>query len=237
MGIEPAISLHDVGARLAQIRGTRERVAAGTLLSLLKSGQLKAGFQFPSLPATVTWVTIPNDYWATVSNDKFRMIRYSSENRRSGVFKVRIGDFADVIAPSMLDGAKGNLPAKLKAILSATTRSYEVEIKESEWEAYRQNQPVMDAKGKSGRHQKQEWRDVCVIIGAYLMNYLMNYQQKTSKPLKPEHAAEAIFRHCKAAGMEHPPAAATIRDVLSNIQARSTTIGKQIDSSPTGADE
>jgi hypothetical protein len=76
-----------------------------------------------------------------------------------------------------------------------------------------------------------------VIIGAYLMNYLMNYQQKTSKPLKPEHAAEAIFRHCKAAGMEHPPAAATIRDVLSNIQARSTTIGKQIDSSPTGADE
>jgi hypothetical protein len=52
----------------------------------------------------------------------------------------------------------------------------------------------------------------------------MKYEEKTTKPLKPEHAAEVIFRICKAAGMEHPPAAATIKDVLSEIKAESATI-------------
>ena len=63
------ISLHDAGQRLAELHGSKEQIACGKLLSLLKTGQVKAGFQFPA-GQTVLWITIPAHYWATVSSDK-----------------------------------------------------------------------------------------------------------------------------------------------------------------------
>ena len=57
------ISLHDAGQRLAELRSSREQVACGRLLSLLKTGQLKSGFQF-SAGQTLSWITIPAHFWA-----------------------------------------------------------------------------------------------------------------------------------------------------------------------------
>jgi hypothetical protein len=154
-----------------------------------------------------------------VGHEKFRVIRRSSEDRRSGTFKVRVGDFADVVAVAVLERA-GEKPtefsAELKSILSATKRSYDVEIVESEWQAYRQAHPTPDPKRKAGRHQKEGWRDLCVIIGAYLMKHL----EKTAEPLKVEHAADAIFGIGKTENIKDLPAAGTIKDVLSAIKAK-----------------
>jgi hypothetical protein len=159
-----------------------------------------------------------------VGHEKFRVIRRSSEDRKSGTFKVRVGDFAGAVAIAVLERAgekqSTEFSAELKAILSATKRSYDVEIIESEWQAYRLAHPMPHTKRKGGRYQKEGWRDLCIIIGAYLMKH----RAKTNESLKPEHAADVIFRIGKTENITDLPAAGTIKDVLSAIKAKSANI-------------
>jgi hypothetical protein len=160
-----------------------------------------------------------------VGNEKFRVICRSSQNPKSGAFKVRIGDFADAVAVAVLarsdEKQSKEIATELKAVLSATKRSYDVEIIEREWEVYRQTHPaVPETKGKGGRRPKEGWRDLCVIIGAYLMKHV----ETTREPLKAEYASEVIFSIGKTDNIPGLPAAGTIKDVLSAIKAKSPTI-------------
>jgi hypothetical protein len=157
------ISLHDAGRRLATLGTSSEQVASGRLLSLLKSGQIKAGFQF-SAGRTSSWITIPAHYWAKISSDKFKIIRYSKTSSKSGAFKVRLGEFPEEVVAQVSEASSHEQAAsdKWKGVLAATSHRYEVAIIEADWIAYEKqnppNEPTSKKKSTSGRHEKTGWR-------------------------------------------------------------------------------
>ncbi len=219
------ISLHDAGRRLAELHGSREQVACGRLLGLLKSGKIKAGFQF-SAGRAVSWITIPAHYWAEVTSDKFKMIRYSKTSSKSGALKVRLGQFAEEVV-AQVNEAPGHDQAasdKWKEVLAATSHRYEVAIMEAEWAAYEKQNlpsgPVLVKKSTSGRDEKKGWREVFVIIGAYIVKHY----EITSEQIKIEEASKKIHEIAKAQGIAGLPEAPTIRGELSKIRAKAETL-------------
>src|SRR5271165_2703113 len=54
--------------------------AVSKLLGLLKTGELKAGFEFPG--TKVCWIPIPTSYWTGVSSHKFGSLRYIEHDKR-----------------------------------------------------------------------------------------------------------------------------------------------------------
>jgi hypothetical protein len=79
------ITLREVALRLAKIKSpATSKIDDGRLLSLLRSGDLKAGFEFPG--ATKRWVSIECNYWVTVDSQKFRSIRSDEDY----TYKVRL---------------------------------------------------------------------------------------------------------------------------------------------------
>jgi hypothetical protein len=220
------ISLHDAGCRLAALHGSRERVACGKLLGLLKMGEIKAGFQFRT-GRTLSWITIPAHHWAAkVSSDKFKMIRYSKNIRKSGALTVRLGDFPEEVV-DQVNEAPGHEQAssdKWKAVLAVTSHRYEVAILEADWIAYEKQNPPSEPKPKkkstSGRRQKTGWRDLSVIIGAYIIKHY----QETHEHIKIEEASKNIHRLAEADEIPDLPAAPTIKGVLSKIRAKAEEI-------------
>jgi hypothetical protein len=223
--VEQTITLRDVGRRLARLRRSRDKVASDELLDLLKSGEITAGFRFPG--RTIFWIKVPAHYWSEIRSDEFRVIRYSRKKKNSGVFPVSLGDFAEDIVTQVNEQLKNNksdASNEWKAVLEATIRTYEVEIKEAEWEDYKNRnnltEPSTEIKSKSGRHQLPSWRDLSVIIGAYLIKHY----SKTKNPIKIEWAKEKIHAIAKAENDKVLPSADTIKEVLSKILSRAETI-------------
>lgn len=225
MTVEQTITLRDVGRRLARLRRSRDKVASDELLDLLKSGEITAGFRFPG--RTIFWIKVPAHYWSEIRSDEFRVIGYSRKKKNSGVFPVSLGDFAEDIVTQVNEQLKNNksdASNEWKAVLEATIRTYEVEIKEAEWEDYKNRnnltEPGPEIKSKSGRHQLPSWRDLSVIIGAYLIKHY----SKTKNPIKIEWAKEKIHAIAKAENDKVLPSADTIKEVLSKILSRAETI-------------
>lgn len=225
MAREQSISLHDAGVQLAQSLHSTEKVASDKLLSLLKAGKIEAGFQFLGL--TVWWIKIPTSYWATVSNDKFRVIRFSKK-RTSGAFKIRLGQFADEIIAQIsqpLEGRSAPISEEWKAVLKATTRLYEVEIIEREWAnflvsyAARLPSKIRSTSGP-GRFAKTAWRELSVIIGAYILNHC----KTTNEEIKIQEASINIYEIAKSEGIADLPVASTIKDVVSKICSKAATL-------------
>jgi hypothetical protein len=210
--------------QLAQSLHKTEKVACDGLLSLLKAGTIEAGFQFPG--STVWWIKIPARYWTTISNDKFGVIRRSPKKPKSGAFKIRLGRFADEITAQIGQQREGqSAPAseEWKAVLKATTRLYEVEIIEREWANYLATcaAPLpLEIRSKSGRHAKTAWRDLCVIIGAYILKHC----EITEEKIKINEASIKIHEIAKDEGIADLPAASTIRDRLSQIFLKAETL-------------
>jgi hypothetical protein len=223
---EQSISLHDAGVQLAQRLHSTERVAAGMLLSLLKAGRIEAGFQFPG--STVWWIKIPTRYWATVSNDKFGVIRLST-TRPSGAFKIRLGQFADEIFAQISqqpEGQSASPSEEWKAVLKATTRLYEVEIIECEWTKFLGSyaaQLPSEIRSTSGRHAKTAWRELSVIIGAYILKHC----KTTNEEMKIQEASINIYKIAKSEGIADLPVAETIKDVVSKIRSKAATLSMQ----------
>ena len=187
MTIEQTISLRDIGRRLAPLQQSRDKVASDELLSLLKSGEIAAGFRFPG--SAILWVKIPTHYWAQVTSAEFRQIRHSRNRKNSGVYTVSPGDFAEDIVTQVneqLEKKKSEASEEWKAVLKATTRSYEVEITEREWADYlvRHNltEPGPEIKSKSGRNQKKGWRDLSIIISAYIIKHYETMKEEWPAP-------------------------------------------------------
>ena len=227
MTVVATISLHDVGRRLAELHSSREPVACGRLLGLLKTGQIKAGFQFSTGSTLSWWITIPAHYWATkVRSDKFKMIRYSKTSSKSGALTVRLGDFPEEVV-AKINEAPGHEQAasdKWKGVLSATSHRYEVAIIEADWIAYeKQNPPSEPApkkESKLGRPPKN-WKEVCVIIGAYIIKH---HQISPKDKIKVELASEVIHKIAEDDHVFDLPTAPTIKEALSKILSRAETI-------------
>ena len=216
--VEQTITLRDVGRRLARLRRSRDKVASDELLDLLKSGEIIAGFRFPG--RAILWVNIPAHYWSTISSNKFRVIRYSRNKKNSGAYKVRLGQFAEDIVNQVnkqLKNKETDASDAWIAVLEATTRTYEVEITEQQWANYlaRHNlaEPGPEIKSKSGRHEKAGWRDLWIIIGAYITKHY----QETREHIKIEEASKNIYKLGLADRIPGLPHAPTIKDVLSKI--------------------
>jgi hypothetical protein len=225
MAVLATISLHDAGRRLAELHGSREQVACGRLLGLLKTGQINAGFQFPA-GSTLSWIAIPAHYWAKVSSNKFKIIRYSKTSPKSGALTVRLSEFAEEVV-TQLNEAPGREQAasdKWKEVLAATSHRYEVVIIEADWINYLNQhnltEPGPEIESKSGRNQKKGWRDVSVIIGAYIIKHY----EKTKEEIKAKEASEKIHEIAKAGNIIDLPSASTIKDELSKIKARAETL-------------
>ena len=218
------ISLHDAGQRLAELRSSREPVACGRLLSLLKTGQVKAGFQFPA-GQTLSWITIPAHFWAKVSSDKFKMIRYSKTAAKSGAFTVRIGQFPEEVVAQINEAPGNKQPADIwKGVLAATSHRYEAVILEADWTAYegrsRSSQPAPKKKSKLGRPEKN-WKDLCVIIGAYILKH---HRVLPKDKIKVELASETIHKIAEDDQVFDLPSAPSIKEALSNILSRAEVI-------------
>ena len=116
----------------------------GRLLSLLKSGELKSGFLTP-LQGETLWIPLSTEYWATVTSDKFKVIRSSKTKPASGAFKLSLRDVASSVVAQVIEHTHDSAVATdtWTAVLAATARKYEVEILEESWNEYeRANPPV-----------------------------------------------------------------------------------------------
>ena len=219
------ISLHDAGQRLAELHGSREQIACGKLLSLLKTGQVKAGFQFPA-GQTVLWITIPAYYWATVSSDKFKIIRYSKSSSKSGALTVRLGQFPEEVLAQVNEASRQKEASSnmWKLVLAASSQRYEAVILEADWIAYEeQNRPSVSPpkkESKVGRPEKN-WKDICVIIGAYIIKH---HQVSPEDKIKVELASEKIHKIAEDGRILDLPTAPTIREVLSRILSTAKVI-------------
>lgn len=207
------ISLRDAGRELAKRSGATETVSSGKMLSLLQSGTLTAGFHFP-LNDQLIWIEIPSAYWSKIGNDKFRVIRRVSDDKRSGAFKVALYNFAKLVATQT--GEANNNGRTLEAVLSAAAHSYEVMIAAADWQKYIDAQPDKSQSRKltGGRGEKTGWRDLSVIIGAYIIKHY----QETKEHIKVEQASEFIHALAKKDQITDLPSARTIQDHLSKIR-------------------
>jgi hypothetical protein len=231
-GTTLTVTLREIARRLARLPDSRSGgIADGGLLSLLKSGDLSAGFYFPG--REVLWVQIPTSYWATVSSDAFRSIRRADgDERHVGAYKVKITKFIDQYVQAMSqhlqrtgqDGEAKDWNASFLAefgpALSAASRRFEVSILASEWERYTRdnsiNEPGPAIKGKSGRPPNTGWRDLVVIVGAYLVKHY----ETTKEDIKVEHAAEMIHAIGQEDAVVGLPATSTIKDVLTDMKGK-----------------
>jgi hypothetical protein len=234
--IANTITLREVARRLAQLPGSPPgKIADGKLLGLLKSGELSAGFFFPG--RVVLWITIPTYYWANISSYSFRSIRRSDDDERQiGTYRVRITKFADEYANALsrmlqqnqdndaVGQTNGLFLSEFKSALSQAYRRFEVLLPESEWASYlqRHNLEVLGpaTKSKPGRREKQGWRRLSVIIGAYLIKHC----RQTPEVIKSELAAEKIHEIAVKEKIPDLPATSTIKDVLSEIRSKAEVI-------------
>jgi hypothetical protein len=94
------ISLREVARRLGEFRKPKRIIDPDKLLSLLKSGALSAGFEFPGRKI-VLWIPIPQNYWLTVHMHKFQSLGFQLDDPSSGTFTVRISEFSEELTKSV----------------------------------------------------------------------------------------------------------------------------------------
>jgi hypothetical protein len=212
---EIAITLRDAAARLGRGSKTHDYQ---TLLGFLKSGDVKAGFQFPAGDVSL-WVNIPVGFWATVDSAHFReALRLVKSRPSSGAYQVRLADFVKEIGASISQEA-GLDPVELwSAALGATRQKYEVVILESEWARFTEKHPERIAPSlpvsKLGAPQKRGWRDLSVIIAVYMVKH---HREPTGHGIGHDAISEAIFEKAKKAKVVDLPSSARIKTVVSEI--------------------
>lgn len=216
------MSLRDAGVRLAELHNTRDKVAVGKLLALLRSGEIRAGVQFP-IGAQSYWFAIPISYWVGISTDKMRVIKFSKNKSGSGALKIQLGLFSEEVAAAVTQAHGDQLDNKAWApVLAACSRSFEVSISQADWEDYESRipKPSASAGPGSGRREKSGWRPALVITGAYIIKH----RRETQENIKPKEAAEVIWKLCKAEEIADLPSPATIADELAKILKKAESI-------------
>jgi hypothetical protein len=216
---ELVVSLREIAVRLGKLQRQPRRLDTDRLLSLLQSGNLKAGFHYPAEPPV--WIAIALQHWLGVSSPDLRSLGSSDDDGRPGTYEVRIGAFASEFVESLRPRLTSGTPTGWKEFedaLRTASRQYEVVVMEREWHAYLKlnnlEYPPSEHRTLSGRPEKGSWRKLSVIIGAYLLKDM----ESTNKDLKIEAAAKIIHNRANEDGIQNLPSVATIRDCLSEIR-------------------
>ena len=220
------ITLREAALRLAKIKqpGTK-KIDDGQLLSLLRAGDLRAGFEF--LGATRRWIPIDQNYWVTVDSAEFRSIRSDG----GYTFKVRLRDFAKAYLQLIPDDPS-SLKREFQIALAAAATKYEVVVQAKEWKKYLSDhdlkEPAFDtppSKGKGGRNPLVAWNRLSVIIPAYL---LAHHSQREQSP-NHEEAAAQIYRIAIDSGIDAAsvPKPGSLKDVISEIYKEKQDILKK----------
>src|SRR5437588_7771533 len=93
---EETMTLRDAARRLARLKNPKAKgIASSEWLSLLRSGELKAGFYILNGTA---WIEIPVAHWERTGSNKFRSLGRKRNNPKSGAYKVRADKFPDQVA-------------------------------------------------------------------------------------------------------------------------------------------
>jgi hypothetical protein len=221
---EPNLPLREVAKRLAQIRGLpKGKTAVSALLGLLKTGELKAGFEFPG--TSVLWISIPTSYWTAVSSNMFRSLQYvAGDKRRTGTYEVRISEFADeymqAVSQQMAETTSTSMLNEFKKALSAAQQRYEVGITAQEWmnylERHQIREPAVQKRSSGGRHPKTSWHHLTPIIAAYMMTL----DKRPSESLDHDSIAKMILQLAKEEDIPDLPAPDTLSDVIAKIFSR-----------------
>jgi hypothetical protein len=221
------ISLREVARRLGEFRKPKRIIDPDKLLSLLKSGALSAGFEFPGRKI-VLWIPIPQNYWLTVHMHKFQSLGFQLDDPSSGTFTVRISEFSEELTKSVTQTVNDASKAteELSYAFAKSSRPYEVVITDKEWASYLERNdlryPVLENKKTSGRHEKASWARLSVIIGAYLTKHF----RETKEPLQPNKVAPLIHQLAENEEISDLPSIPTIRDHISNILKKANSLSK-----------
>jgi len=198
------------------------------LSALLCAGELEAGFVVPS--AIPRWIAIPKSHWLQVGTDELLSLYYKDgSDKKTGAYKVRLREFASeyvlALTGNEFDGKSDSqsisLPlAHFREALALTQRSFEVKIDGNVWQAYLAKGDISDPstkrKATPGDHQREGWRELTEIVGAYIASHF----QKSNNRIKHSHAAEEIYTTASAEAVKGLPGKKTIAEVLSKIEKR-----------------
>jgi hypothetical protein len=218
MANESTLTLRTVARELgAFLNPDRPRTADVKLLGLLRSGQIKAGFDFPGL--VTRWISIPEPYWMRISSDEFARIRRSDAR----AYKVRLSLFAAEYL-EVIEHDEGGAPSKqglneLKAALKTASHQYEVVIRERDWNEYKERysisaSPQTKRRDRRGTREKTSWGHLLPIVAGYLMMLVGK-----NKHQDYEAVAEMVLQLARNEGIEDLPLADTIADKVASAYA------------------
>jgi hypothetical protein len=219
------ISFREVARRLGELRKPRRIIDPDKLLSLLKSGELNAGFEFPG-QNIAPWIPIPQNYWLTVHMHKFHSLNFDSYDSKSGTFTVRISEFSEELTKSLTESIKdaSKIAAELSYALANSNRPYEVVVTDKEWASYLERNdlryPILESKKAAGRHEKASWAHLSVIIGAYIVKHF----RETKEPLRASKVASIIHQLAEDEEISDLPSTPTIEDHISNILKKANSL-------------
>jgi hypothetical protein len=226
MNPAPTITLRDAARRLPKVLRLHKKTAVSELHGLLKSGDLRAGFQFPA--RVERWIAIPTRYWSTIGAKDLRTLLYKEGNKKKpGTFEVQISQFTSEFVRLVSEELKNehedrashdlvtNALDEMKEALTASSSRYEVAIRNEDWEDYLHGHHLEEPapyEPRRGRHQLTGWRDLAILIGAYLLKHY----RTTPNEIKIDEAAQKIHQIATARNITGLPTSwTTIKGVLS----------------------
>jgi hypothetical protein len=222
---EETITLREAARRLARIRKPKGKgIESSRLLSLLRSGELKAGCYF--FRGTV-WIEIPLAHWQGIDANKFRIGRKAGDPK-SGTYKIKANAIPDqvanvlckLIAREEVSGQQQTKPLQeeIAEVVGATATEYEATIKTKDFSDYLQRHGLEENKTTTnvGTRRKEGWRELCSYMAAY---FAAHYRDRGTEPLKIEQAKFDILELAKNGGVSDLPTADTIKEQISKAIA------------------
>lgn len=141
--LDVELTLRDIAVRLGQIPQVDSyySFAARELLTLLRTGELRALAYFPS--QMITQLPIHPDYWRSISNRRFRKIESSDKPGRKGTYTLPARDLYESYLEALLCPTSESLGAELdavkndlKSVQDKLNSFCEVLVRQSEWNRF-----------------------------------------------------------------------------------------------------
>jgi hypothetical protein len=209
---EETITLRNAAQRLARIRSPKGRgIESSRLLSLLRSGELKAGFYF--LGGTI-WIGIPLAHWQGIDSTQFRIGR-KRDDPTSGTYQIKASEFAKEVAPTLWNNDQpGPSREEVTAVIKETANPYQVAVKTEEFQQYLKRHQLDENKTTTnvGRRRKESWRELCSYMAAY---FAAHQRDRGAEPLKIDRAKTDIIKIATDDQVPDLPEETTIKEQIS----------------------
>jgi hypothetical protein len=207
---EQTMTLRDAAQSLARAKNSKATgIQSSKLLSLLRSGELKAGFYF--FRGTV-WIEIPLAHWQGLDSNKFRIGR-KPDDQKSGTYQVKANEFAEEVARALWNNEQtGPSREAVTAVISEAAKRYEIAVKTEDFQQYLlQHVDAAKTTTNVGRQRKEGWRELCSYMAAY---FAAHYRDRPTEALKIEQAKADIIKLAQNK-VSDLPAPDTIKEQIS----------------------